>query len=227
MNVPYCAPDPNHNWKNAVDIGEYSIGRLANPLTEGCDCLDYMHYFDAVMNDTDGEVSVVPNAICIHEEDYGTLWKHTNWRTENSEVRRNRRLVISFVAAVGNYDYQFNWFFYQDGSVKSQVRLTGINSNGLVSLDEEPTSGYYEMMAHKMNGMVNQHFFNFRLNMAVDGDENTQYRRQNEPVPKGPTKTFTGTAKRTPRNSAQPVPPSMRTKPNSKPNRKLKSSSTH
>jgi len=186
MNVPYGDPDPNHNWKNAGDIGEYNIGRLANSLTEGCDCLGYMHYFDAVMNDTDGNVRVVPNAICIHEEDYGTLWKHTDWRTENSEVRRSRRLVISFVATVGNYDYQFNWYFYQDASIEPQVRLTGINSNGLVSPDTETAPGYYEMMAPNMKGMVHQHFFNFRLDMAVDGDENALYRRQNQEIPKGP-----------------------------------------
>lgn len=188
MSVPYGDPDPNHNWKNAFDIGEYNIGRLANALSEGCDCLGYMHYFDAVMNDTTGEVSVVPNAICVHEEDFGTLWKHTDWRTESTEVRRNRRLVVSFVATVGNYDYEFNWYFYQDGSIEPQVRLTGINNNGLVSDDEEPTSGYYELMAPNIKGMVHQHFFNFRLDMAVDGEKNELYRRQNERVPKGPEK---------------------------------------
>lgn len=188
MAVPYGDPDPNHNWKNAFDVGEYNIGRLANPLTEGCDCLGYMHYFDAVMNDTDGEVNVLPNAICIHEEDYGTLWKHTNWRTENTEVRRNRRLVVSFVATVGNYDYQFNWYFYQDASMEPQVRLTGINSNGLVEPGEEQDPGYYEMMAPHVKGMAHQHFFNFRIDMNVDDGPNEIYRRQNQPVPKGPNK---------------------------------------
>ena len=33
------------------------------------------------------------NAICIHEEDYGVLWKHTDWRANYTEVRRSRRLV--------------------------------------------------------------------------------------------------------------------------------------
>lgn len=188
MSVPYGDPDPNHNWKNAFDVGEYNIGRLANPLMEGCDCLGYMHYFDAVMNDTDGEVNVVPNAICVHEEDYGTLWKHTNWRTENTEVRRNRRLVVSFVATVGNYDYEFNWYFYQDGSIEPQVRLTGINSNGLVAPEDEQNPGYYEMMAPNVKGMIHQHFFNFRIDLDVDGQRNKLYRRQNQSVPKGPDK---------------------------------------
>jgi len=188
MSVPYGDPDPNHNWKNAFDVGEYNIGRLANPLMEGCDCLGYMHYFDAVMNDANGDVNVVPNAICVHEEDYGTLWKHTDWRTENTEVRRNRRLVVSFVATVGNYDYQFNWYFYQDGSVEPQVRLTGINSNGLVEPGNEQGPGYYEMMAPHVKGMVHQHFFNFRIDLDVDGRENELYRRQNQAVPKGADK---------------------------------------
>lgn len=185
MSVPYGDRDPNHSWKNAFDVGEYNIGRLANSLMEGCDCLGYMNYFDAVMNDTDGEVNVIPNAICLHEEDYGTLWKHTNWRTENTEVRRNRRLVISFVATVGNYDYQFNWHLYQDGSIEGQVRLTGVDSNGLVAPGEDP-SGFGEMLAPNIKGMIHQHFFNFRLDVDVDGTENELYQVQNEVVPAGP-----------------------------------------
>lgn len=185
MSVPYGTRDPNHTWKNAFDVGEYNIGRLANSLMEGCDCLGYMNYFDAVMNDTDGEVNVIPNAICLHEEDYGTLWKHTNWRTENTEVRRNRRLVISFVATVGNYDYQFNWYLYQDGSFEGQVRLTGVDSNGLVAAGED-VDGFSEMLAPQVKGLIHQHFFNFRLDLDIDGEENELYRVQNEVVPAGP-----------------------------------------
>lgn len=185
MSVPYGSPDPNHNWKNAFDVGEYNIGRLANSLMEGCDCLGYMHYFDAVMNDTNGDVNVVPNAVCLHEEDYGTLWKHTDWRSGNTEVRRNRRLVISFVATVGNYDYQFNWYLYQDGSIEGQVRLTGIDSIGLTAADEH-VEGFSEMLAPQIKGMIHQHFFNFRIDVDIDGVENRLYRVQNKAVPAGP-----------------------------------------
>ena len=180
----YNDPDPDHYWKTPFDVGEYGIGRLANSLTEGCDCLGYMHYFDAVMNDTDGEVNTIPNAVCLHEEDYGTLWKHTNWRTENTEVRRNRRLVVSFVATVGNYDYQFNWYFYQDGSAEGQVRLTGVDSNGLVAPGED-AAGFAEMLAPGIKGMIHQHFFNFRIDLDIDGEENELYRVQNQTVPAG------------------------------------------
>ena len=76
---------------------------LANSLTNGCDCFGEIHYFDAVLTDSRGNVSITENAICLHEEDYGILWKHTDWRTEHVDVRRSRRLVISFITTVDNY----------------------------------------------------------------------------------------------------------------------------
>lgn len=185
MSVPYGELDPNYNWQNAFDVGEYNVGRLANSLTEGCDCLGYMNYWDAVMNDTDGNVMTIPSAICLHEEDFGLLWKHTDWRTENTEVRRNRRLVVSFIATVANYDYAFYWYFYQDGSIEAEVRLTGINLSALVAPDEDP-SGFSEVVAPQLKNPIHQHFFNFRLDMDIDGRENNLYRVQNEVVPEGP-----------------------------------------
>ena len=70
------------------------------------------------------------NAICMHEEDFGILWKHTDLRTGHVEVRRSRRLVVSFIATVGNYEYGFYWYFYQDGTLQLEVKLTGIVSHG-------------------------------------------------------------------------------------------------
>ena len=37
-------------------------------------------------------------AVCVHEEDAGICWKHTEYRDGHAEVRRNRRLVLSFIA---------------------------------------------------------------------------------------------------------------------------------
>jgi Cu2+-containing amine oxidase len=56
----------------------------------------------------------------------GILWKHYEFRNETFEVRRSRRLVISFFTTVGNYDYGFFWYFYQDGTIQLEVKLTGI-----------------------------------------------------------------------------------------------------
>ena len=99
---------------------------MANSLALGCDCLGTIRYFDGHMADSRGRVVTIKNAICLHEEDFGMLWKHTDWRTSQSEVRRSRRLAVSMVATVGNYDYGFYWYFYQDGTIQMEVKLTGI-----------------------------------------------------------------------------------------------------
>jgi primary-amine oxidase len=184
MSVPYGDTDPNHNWKNALDIGEFNVGRMVNSLDEGCDCLGVMHYFDAVTNDRNGEVLEFPNAICMHEEDDGLLWKHTEVRKGNTEVRRRRRLVISQIATVYNYDYAFYYYFYQDGRIEAEMRLTGIDSNGVVpeGTTAEDTGGFYEVAAPQIKTSLHQHHFNFRMDFDVDGEENSVYEVHNEPV---------------------------------------------
>jgi primary-amine oxidase len=181
----YNDPDPDHYWKTPFDVGEYGIGRLANSLTEGCDCLGYMHYFDAVLNDPEGNPSVIENAICVHEEDHGLLWKHHDWRVGDDEVRRNRRLVVSFISTIGNYDFGFYWYFYQDGGIEAQVRLTGCNATGPTP-PGETESGYAEMVGPDHKSMVHQHVFTARLDMDIDGTENSVRQVDLETVPHGP-----------------------------------------
>ena len=105
----------------------------ASPLTRGCDCLGEIVYLDAVVSDADGAPVTIPNAICMHEEDYGVLWRHIEWRDGSGEVRRSRRLVISSFSAIGNYDYGFFWYLYQDGTIEFEVKLTGVLSTGAVA----------------------------------------------------------------------------------------------
>jgi Cu2+-containing amine oxidase len=93
-----------------------------------------IHYFDACLNDNDGHPQLIKNAICLHEEDHGMLWKHADWRTGQTEVRRSRRLVISMIATVGNYEYGYFWYLYQDGTIEYEVKLTGVISNGALHL---------------------------------------------------------------------------------------------
>lgn len=182
MAVPYGDTDPNHSWKNALDIGEFNVGRMVNSLDEGCDCLGVMHYFDAVTNDRDGNVLRFPNAICMHEEDDGLLWKHTEIRKGNTEVRRRRRLVISQIATVYNYDYAFYYYLYQDGRIEAEMRLTGIDSNGVVpeGTTAEDTGGFYEVAAPQIKTSLHQHHFNFRMDFDVDGEDNAVYEVHNE-----------------------------------------------
>ena len=184
MVVPYGELGKDHYRKNAFDAGEYGVGSLTNSLTLGCDCLGEIHYFDADLNTGRGGAFTIPNAVCMHEEDYGILWKHTDWRTGQVEVRRSRRLVISSIATVGNYEYGFFWYFYQDGSIQLEVKLTGIiNTAGIA---EEETPKYGTIVAPQLNAHIHQHFFNFRLDMSVDGEANTVHEVNTVAEPLGP-----------------------------------------
>ena len=133
MVVPYGHPGPMHAWKSAFDAGEWGLGRMANSLTLGCDCLGEIFYFDDVFADERGKPRTRANAICMHEEDYGILWKHVDMVSGRTEVRRSRRLVVSSIATVGNYEYGFYWYFYLDGTMQLEVKLTGIMSTMAVA----------------------------------------------------------------------------------------------
>lgn len=184
MVVPYGDPHPSHNRKNAFDVGEYGIGLMANALELGCDCLGEIRYFDAYLNDSRGEPVRYANAICMHEEDAGILWKHFDWRTNRTEVRRARRLVVSFIATVGNYEYGFYWYFGQDGALEYEVKLTGIMNTGALPPGE--THPYGTLVAPQLYAPNHQHFFNVRLDMAVDGPRNSVYEVHTVAEPMGP-----------------------------------------
>ncbi len=175
MVVPYGDPSATQYRKNAFDVGEYGMGMCANSLTLGCDCVGHIRYFDANLVTSRGEPLTIANAICMHEEDAGTLWKHTDRRLqEKPEVRRSRRLVVSSVSTVENYEYGFFWTLYQDGNIQLEVRLTGILSLGTAQPGEKPKYG--TMIAPQLYAPVHQHFFNVRLDFALDGINNTVQR---------------------------------------------------
>jgi primary-amine oxidase len=181
MVVPYGDANPTHWRKNAFDEGEYGVGMLANALELGCDCLGEIRYFDAVVAGTRGEAITLTNAICMHEEDFGILWKHRDQRAGTTEVRRNRRLVISSIATVGNYEYGFFWYLYQDGTIQYEIKMTGIVSTGAIAEGERPVYG--TLIAPGLYGPNHQHFFNVRLDMNVDGPNNSVYEVSTETAP--------------------------------------------
>ena len=171
MMVPYADPKASSYHKNVFDMGEYGVGMLANSLALGCDCLGTIQYFDGHMCDSRGRLVTIKNAICMHEEDFGILWKHSDWRTNDSEVRRSRRLAVSMVATVGNYDYGFYWYLYQDGTIQMEVKLTGIMNTTALQPGEGPHYG--TEVAPRLLAPFHQHYFNARLDFAVDGENNT------------------------------------------------------
>jgi len=166
MVVPYGDPSPVRFWQNYFDAGEYSRGKEANSLSLGCDCLGEIHYFDAVLADDDGRPRSIGNAICMHEEDFGVLWKHTDAYNKTSSTRRQRRLVISFFITVGNYDYGFYWYLYLDGTIELECKATGV-----VFASSYPGAGYpwASEIGPGIGAPYHQHLFSARLDLMIDG----------------------------------------------------------
>jgi len=185
MVVPYGDPSPLHGWKNAFDAGEWGLGRMTQSLTLGCDCLGEIDYFDATLATEHGKPWVIENAFCMNEEDYGILWKHVDGWSGRGEVRRSRRLVVSFISTVGNYEYGFFWYFYLDGNIQLEVKLTGIVSPMAIESGSPPPP-FANVVAEGVAAPHHQHIFNARLDFDVDGDANEIYEIDAERIPPGP-----------------------------------------
>ncbi|MFM8972404.1 MAG: tyramine oxidase, partial [Actinomycetota bacterium] len=187
MVVPYGDASEAHGWKNAFDAGEWGLGRMTQSLVLGCDCLGEIHYFDVPMATEQGQPYVLANAICMHEEDYGILWKHVDLYGGRAEVRRSRRLVVSFIATVGNYEYGFFWYFYLDGTVQLEVKLTGVVSS--MAFDPAgPDPAFANVIGRGVAAPHHQHMFSARLDLDVDGAVNEIYEVDAEALPTGPAR---------------------------------------
>lgn len=184
MVVPYGDTRPSQTFKHALDAGEFGLGMLANSLKLGCDCLGDITYLDATQVLDDGTVYTLENAICIHEEDFGIGWKHTDFNTGEVEVRRSRRLVVSSIHTVGNYEYGLFWYFHLDGSIRLEIKLTGILTTRSHREGDDMT--FARQVAPNVAAPIHQHLFCVRLDMAVDGHRNTVVEVNTEALSPGP-----------------------------------------
>ncbi len=186
MVVPYGDPQFRF-WQAYFDTGEYLVGKWVNSLELGCDCLGEITYLDAVVTDDAGEPREVRNAICVHEEDAGILWKHTDIYNGSAGSRRQRRLVVSYFTTVGNYDYGFYWYFYLDGTIECEVKLTGVVFTAAHPGGDHP---YSTEVAPGLGAPVHQHLFCARLDMSVDGPANAVDEVDVHGLPIGPDNPY-------------------------------------
>ena len=168
MVVPYADPGPAWFFRNAFDEGEYGIGHMSYPEEADTDAPANAHFFDAVFADERGAPFEIPRAVALYERDGGLLWKHVDEKTEINQSRRARELVLAWIATVGNYEYGFNWIFHQDGTLEMDVLLTGVMEPKAL-----PAAGQHDAYGHlvtpDIEAVHHQHFFNFRLDLDVDG----------------------------------------------------------
>lgn len=172
MVVPYGNPEHPHQRKHAFDLGEYGGGYMTNSLALGCDCKGSIHYMDADFVNKAGSATTIKNAICIHEEDAGILFKHTDFRDDSVIVTRARKLVISHVFTAANYEYCVYWILHQDGTVQLEIKLTGILNTYAMNPGED-THGWGTEVYPGVNAHNHQHLFCLRIDPNIDGPDNT------------------------------------------------------
>jgi primary-amine oxidase len=176
MLVPYS--DTSREWavRSAFDVGEYRFGWLSTPLDKGNDVPENTVLLNTLFADDNGEPYIGENIIGIYEKDAGILWRHYDFNTETFEGRRARQLVVSTVAAIGNYDYGINWIFHEDGTLEQRSDLTGIM---LAKATHDVTNAHNHgdqfgtLVAANVEAINHQHFLNFRLDFDVDGVKNS------------------------------------------------------
>lgn len=176
MVVPYGDTSPSWVVRSAFDIGEYRFGWLSTALALGKDVPENAVLLDALFADEKGSPLVSEKLIGIYERDAGILWRHYDSNTETYEGHRSRDLVLTTVAAIGNYDYAINWVFHEDGTLEVQTDLTGImlvKGTDAVTENHDHRDKFGHLVAPNVLAVNHQHFINFRLDFDVDGTENT------------------------------------------------------
>jgi len=193
MYVPY--QDPEETWNSHVflDAGEYFVntgsGGIIKPLLPGVDCPTYATFFSGTFFHENGTPYIRPQLACLFERVSGDpAWRHWDEDTYAVSGRPTRELVFRTVATVGNYDYLFDWRFEQDASITVGVGATGIlevkavkdqradtpQSPGLVGKDPDGNEVQFgQLVAPGTDGVDHDHYFSYRLDLDVDGVNNS------------------------------------------------------
>ena len=182
MSIPYADPRHPYHKKAAFDLGDVGAGVMANNLKLGCDCLGSIHYLSAVLASPNGDPLSMENVICVHEQDAGIGWKHTNYRTGRAAVVRNRELVIQSIITVSNYEYILAFMFNQAGALEYEVRATGILSTQ--PIDEGVDVPWGTVVHPGVLAAHHQHIFSLRVDPMIDGHNNRLVFDEVHPMPR-------------------------------------------
>ena len=174
MVVPYGDPGPAWSFRNSFDFSEYSfVGRSITPLVAGRDVPTNASFYDAAFANEGGVAYDSPHAVAIYERDGGILWRYSDVSRGSVVSRRARELVVATVISAPPYEYGFNWVFHQDGRISMEMLLTGIMATKEVLPGSSHSESHGHLVAPDLAAVHHQHFFNFRIDMDVDGTSNS------------------------------------------------------
>lgn len=184
MNIPYADPRHPFHKKSAFDLGDAGAGAMANDLKLGCDCLGHIQYLSAVISDDLGAPTPLDNCVCVHEQDGGIGWKHTNYRTGRAAIARSRELVLQTIITVSNYEYILAFMFNQAGEFSYEVRATGVLSTQPIDHELDKIGVPFGTVVHPgVLAVHHQHIFSLRIDPMIEGHSNRLVYDEAHPMP--------------------------------------------
>ncbi|MEM7253751.1 MAG: tyramine oxidase [Pseudomonadota bacterium] len=182
--VPYMDASQGWHWRSFMDAGEFGFGATLSPLTRGSDCPADATFLPATVSDDEGYPYEVPRAICLFERSTGDPgWRHFERITTPISGQAvgvmRRELVFRSISQLGNYDYVIDYVFGDDGRLTVRVGSTGIvavkgvdaRTIGEAAASQE--GRYGTLVSEHLVAPNHDHFFNFRIDLDVDGRSNS------------------------------------------------------
>ncbi|NND49516.1 MAG: tyramine oxidase, partial [Rhizobiales bacterium] len=181
--VPYMAPETDWEYRTYIDSGEFGAGALMSSLVAGADCPEQSAYFSAAIPNDKGTTFEVRRAACLFERSTGDpVWRHGVPARLTQLTRPDVELVIRTIPTLGNYDYAIDWVFGQDGNIEMRIGATGIiaargsEAGDMTAPSAAADTAFGELVAPGTVAVHHDHFFNFRIDLDVDGPANTLVR---------------------------------------------------
>ncbi len=180
MFVPYMDPDPTWAYRAFMDAGEFGLGYLLSLLQPGIDCPETAAFIDVTLPNDTGGTYVRERGFCIFERPTGDpAWRHYSPSRKIVRGQPQVELVVRHIPTLGNYDYVVDYVFSPQGNIKLRVGATGFDAIKSVSAKDmdSPTAKqdttYGNLIAPYTVAPNHDHYFNFRLDLDVDGQNNT------------------------------------------------------
>jgi primary-amine oxidase len=200
MFVPYMDPSPTWAYRAFIDAGEFGLGNLLSSLRPGVDCPETAAFIDVTLPDDKGGAYVREAGICVFERPTGDpAWRHYGARSREVKGEPQIELVVRQAATLGNYDYVIDYVFSPQGNIKLRVGATGFDAIKSVAAKDmdapsaQQDTAHGNLIAPYTVAPFHDHYFNFRLDLDVDGVENTLVRDvfvQNTTAAASPRKSF-------------------------------------
>jgi primary-amine oxidase len=127
----------------------------------------------------------LPATVCLFERTIGDpSWRHAEYERDNTvDGRAQKELVVRYASTVGNYDYLVDYIFSPDGTITMGVGSTGIDAVkgvAVTSMDDPGAADetrFGTLLAPNLVGVYHAHYFNYRLDFDIDGDEHNTFRK--------------------------------------------------